>query len=304
MAVASISISETLDKNFTSPEISLAGKSNESGTFWVSVLVNLFERIPTGTPDPIETPPRNPFTQASYELHITPDTQIKQVLQNPNHLLIGKVLLNGTQSRVEDEYIPPCSTVTAHPDLLAFHGELDSFFGKLELKCSQIIQKIYKKNQQNELSDIVQHLCDKMLLYIGANLTNFRWQVMHQSPIYMLEQPVALARIIKNTLDVRIGSGKEEMMNYLAEWCDLNQGELENLLTSIAAIQYQHHDINQHITKVVQFVKVLGKLFDALSNLEFIGKKKDSNIFVKEEQINQQTDDINKPKPKRRFFAD
>ena len=79
---------------------------------------------------------------------------------------------------------------------------------------------------------------------------------------------------------------------------------METLLTSTANIQYQHHDVNQHCIKIVQFVKVLGKLFETLGNLEFIGKKKDSNIFVKEESITNTVEDINKPKPKRRFFAD
>ena len=120
----------------------------------------------------------------------------------------------------------------------------------------------------------------------------------------MIAYTVGLARIIKNTIDLRIGSGKEELLNYLAEWCDVNQGELETLLTSIANMQYTHHDINQNLIKIIKFVKVIGKLFDTLSNLEFIGKKKESNIFVKEEQMNTQADDINKPKPKRRFFAD
>ncbi|MBL7772580.1 MAG: hypothetical protein JNM95_06960 [Chitinophagaceae bacterium] len=298
-----IHIASGLDKNFSNPEISQAANQG-SGIFWISLIVNPFEPTPIGTPDPLEMPPRVPFLMPSYELKITGDSSLRQVLANPNELILGKVALNGSQSRVEEEYIPPCKTVSAHPDLIDFHGELDSFFAKLELKCSQIIQKIHRKNQQNELSDLVHYLCDRMLLYVGSSLTTLRWTTLHESPAKMLEFPVGLARVMKNTIDLRIGSGKEEMMNYLAEWCDVNQGELETLLTGIASIQYQHHDVNQHLNKVVQFVKILGRLFEALSNLEFIGKKKDSNIFVKEEQLNPSTEDINKPKPKRRFFAD
>ncbi|MBP6623721.1 MAG: hypothetical protein KA198_01035 [Chitinophagaceae bacterium] len=294
---------QNLEQSFTQLEATQATKAGEEGIFWVSVSVNLFNRIPSGTPDPLENPPRNPFTEASYELHITPDTQIKQLLNNPNQLIVGKVHLNGAQSRVEEEYIPPCLSVSAHIDLISFHAELDSFFGKLELKCSQIVQKIFKKSQQNELSDLVQFLCDRMILFLGSQITPFRWSAPHESPIHMIQTTVGLARVIKNTIDLRIGSGKEELLNYLAEWCELNQGELEALLTSVSNITYTHHDVNQHLTKIVQFVKVLGKLFDTLSNLEYIGKKKDSNIFVKEEQI-QTVEDINKPKPKRRFFAD
>ncbi|HOZ51493.1 MAG TPA: hypothetical protein PLU17_06520 [Chitinophagaceae bacterium] len=293
-----------IEQGFTINEATQATKAGEDGNYWISVSVNLFDRIPVGSPDPTENPPRLPFSLPSYQLHITPDNQLKQVLGNPNYLIVGKVKLNGAQSRVEDEYIPACTSVSSNEDLVAFHGELDSFFGKLELKCSQIVQKIFKKNQQNELSDLVMFLCDRMVIYLGSTITSFRWINLHQSPIHMIEQTVGLARVMKNTIDLRIGSGKEELLNYLSEWCELNQGELETLLTSTANIQYQHHDVNQHCIKIVQFVKVLGKLFETLGNLEFIGKKKDSNIFVKEESITNTVEDINKPKPKRRFFAD
>ena len=105
---------------------------------------------------------------------------------------------------------------------------------------------------------------------------------------------------MKNVIDLRIGSGKEEMMNYLSEWCELNQGEFENMLTGLANIRYNHNDINSNIQKIIQFVKITSTLFETLSKLEFIGKKKDSGIFVKEEP-NRFTDQQNKGR--RRFFG-
>ncbi|HUN03473.1 MAG TPA: hypothetical protein PLS00_11505, partial [Niabella sp.] len=108
--------------------------------------------------------------------------------------------------------------------------------------------------------------------------------------------------VLKNTIDLRIGSGKDELMNYLCEWCELNQGELESLLSNMAALRYNHNDINQNINAIIEFAKVIGKLFNTLSNLEFIGKRKESGLFVKEEPIASQADSI-APKPKRRFFG-
>jgi hypothetical protein len=51
---------------------------------------------------------------------------------------------------------------------------------------------------------------------------------------------------------------------------------------------------------VITFVKVSSKLFETLSKLEFIGKKKESGIFVKEEAIGSTNDPI---KARRRFFG-
>ncbi len=104
---------------------------------------------------------------------------------------------------------------------------------------------------------------------------------------------------MKNAIDLRSGSGKEEMINYFSEWCEMKQGELETLLSSIASLRYDNNDINKNIEKVVTFVKVSLKLFDTLSKLDFIGKRRETGIFVKEEPINTDTQN----KTRRRFFG-
>ena len=99
---------------------------------------------------------------------------------------------------------------------------------------------------------------------------------------------------------MRTGSGKEELMNYMSEWCELKQGELETMLSSLANTTFNQNDINKNIQKIVLFVKVTSRLFETLSKLEFIGKRRESGIFVKEEAV-QQPD--SQGKPRRRFLG-
>ncbi len=270
--------------------------------WWVVLTIHPFERQPAGSPDLSENPPRFPYALPTYQVQIVSNSQFAQYARNPYALVIGKVAVNGNDVRVEEDYIPPCFSVSASADLMALHGELDQFLGNLEMRCTQIVQKIFKKSQQNDLSELVQFLCDRIMLYLGQTITNFRWEIVHGSPAGLFASIVSLARVMKNTIDLRIGSGKDELMNYLSEWCELKQGELENMLSALAGIRYDNNDINKNIQKVVLFVKVTGKLFDTLSNLEFIGKRKETGIFVKEEQpedlSNQQ-----QQKAKRRFFG-
>jgi hypothetical protein len=169
------------------------------------------------------------------------------------------------------------------------------------MRCSQIVQKIYRKNQQNELSELVLFLCDRLILFLSDRITKTRWATLYESPAELFAGIVSLARLMKNVIDLRIGSGKEEMMNYISEWCGLKQGELENMLTGLAAIRYNNNDINNNIQKITQFIKVVAALFETLHKLEFIGKKKDSGIFVKEEQNGFQ--ELQPNKARRRFFG-
>ena len=114
----------------------------------------------------------------------------------------------------------------------------------------------------------------------------------------MIGKVSSLARIIKNTLDFYLGSGKEELVNYITEWSNMGQGELEGAIVNLSNQQYDHLDINSSIENVSRFTKVISKLFYQLSRLEYIGKKRDPGIFVKEETVNKQDG----PSPKRRSF--
>jgi hypothetical protein len=73
------------------------------------------------------------------------------------------------------------------------------------------------------------------------------------------------------------------------------------MLTGMANIQYDNNDINKNIQKITRFVRVTATLFETLSKLEFIGKKKDTGIFVKEEQ--QGFSEAQQNKARRRFFG-
>jgi hypothetical protein len=269
--------------------------------WWVVLTVNPFEKQPAGSPDLDDSPPRFPFVVPTYTVQIISDTQLSQFATNPYALIIGKVFVTANEVKVDSNYIPPSFSISAHHDLVSLYSEIDNFLGGLETRCSQIVQKIYRKSQQNELSELVQFLCDRIMLYLSQSITNMRWTIMHESPASLFAVIASLARVMKNSIDLRTGSGKEEMMNYLSEWCELKQGELESMLSSIANLRYDNNDINRNIEKVVSFVKVTSKLFDTLSKLEFIGKRRETGIFVKEEPI--ATVAENQTKARRRFFG-
>lgn len=272
---------------------------NESA-WWIFLFVHPFEKLPVGSPDVSENPPRLPYVIPTYTVEMISESNYRELSGHPYAIPIGRILVNGNDIRVEDDYLPPCFSIMAHPDLLSLHGELDKYFSDVELYCSRIVQKIYIKKQQNEISELVLFLCDRVMLYLGQAISTMRWKMIHEAPVEMFMCIAALARIMKNTIDLRIGSGKDELMTYLSEWCELKQGELETMLSKLANGSFNNNDVNKSIQETVVFVKTTLRLFETLSKLEFIGKKKDSGIFVKEESPQQAEAE---QKAKRRFFG-
>jgi hypothetical protein len=261
-------------------------------TWWVVLLIHPYDVRPGGSPDLKENPPRYPHVLPTYTVEIVTDAQYNQYSYHPYAVTIGKITGGGNGVRVEHDYIPPCYSISASADLVSLHGELDQFLSKLEKLSIRIVQNIYKNNQQNEISELVMFLCDRMILHLGQAITNMRWMMIHESPATLFSCIASLARVMKNTIDLRIGSGKEEMLNYLTEWCELKQGELESMLSSLAEMRFDNNDVNKNIQRVSVFVRTTIKLFETLSTLEFIGKRKASGTFIKEDTA-----------PKRRFFG-
>jgi hypothetical protein len=98
----------------------------------------------------------------------------------------------------------------------------------------------------------------------------------------MFDKVISLARIMKNYIDSKSGAGKEELLNYIAEWCGVTQGDLELVFTDLVNVGYNHTQIDKTVKKTFHFMRIIDELFSTLNHLDYIGKRKDNGIFVKE----------------------
>jgi hypothetical protein len=111
-------------------------------------------------------------------------------------------------------------------------------------------------------------------------------------PLYLFENIASFARIIRNTIDCNTAAQKEELLNYFTNWSELKQGDFEKLLTYCINFEYDHNEISVNVDQFSEFVQIMTSLFSKLESLAYIGKKKETNIFVKEQTV------------KRSFLAD
>jgi len=272
-------------------------------TYYVLIQVNPFNRQPSGEPLLDEDPPRLPYATPEYNLYVAPASHLPSGQLGSYQMVLARINVMDGRPQMDDDYIPPCTIVSAHPSLIDLHHELDQFLGQMELYGVHIVQKIYGRNQNNDLALVVLYITEKMVQFLGTRITQFRWLALNQAPAQMLEIIAGLARTMKNAIDQRAGAGKEELLNYLSEWCELRQGELENLMINCANIRYKHLDVRECLQPMIPFVRAVNKLFESLSRLDYIGRKQDGNIFVKEESA-EDAEYLRKHKTKRWFFTD
>ncbi len=260
-------------------------KSLSGTAFYVVLSVNPFGRVPVGNPDPEEVPPRYPYADYSYSVNVVNADELSLPSSGYFHLCVGKVIVVGNRCELDNEYIPPCAAIQSHPDLIQFYEHLDKMLTKLELDCTAIIQKIYSKQQNNVLPESVLYLTEAVIQYLNGSLTDYRWFYKEKPPVFLLSYFNALARVIKNTIDLKSGDGKEQMLNYFKSWIvEVNQGEFEQTLTDMINVQYNHLEIAECLEKLDSFYKTVNIVFSKLAKLDYIGEVKRTNVIIKTEE--------------------
>jgi hypothetical protein len=287
-----IDIHETTDiKEFTVPvpETAYEIPQIKQEDLLVCLSVNPFKPVPVGRVDPGEEPLRYPYAVPECRVHLIPGSQLGKTEPGLNFLVIGRIHLAESGPELVRDFIPPCTSVGSHPVLVASHADFERFLGQLELDIVTILKKIKDKEQSNILALTLASVAEPLLYYLCTEILAFRWVTPSRPPLLMFEQIARGARIFKNYLDASSGKAKEELLNYLTEWCSVNQGDFEAMLLRTVNFEYDHNDIRKTLDIMIQYAEVVSSLFGKLSTLEYIGKKKETSIFVKEQTVNKKS---------------
>lgn len=280
-----------------------AGK--EDGDYWLILTVNPFDANGIGFDMDAVT---HAFSRPTYELLLLSQAELQSKQLMPNGLVLGALQLRNRQVSINEEFIPSVMFMNAHPDTYQWYVSLLKVLENIDYRSVQIIQKIVQKNQQNDLSKIVHKVCESVSSVLNVQLAKCSISNGQMAPIETMIIFSSLSRGIKNAIDMNIGAGKEELMNYLSEWVNITPGAFEEALARVANVQYDTIDSNKNIAAVNYFVTTIDHLFETLQKLDFIGKKKDAGLFIKEEtdhypESTATVQNNDAPKPKRKFFG-
>ncbi|MBK6444589.1 MAG: hypothetical protein IPQ03_17095 [Bacteroidetes bacterium] len=295
--------------HFTFEELSTSFNAGESKakSFYLIINSNPYERVPVGQPDTDEVPPRLPYTIPAYSLNILPGDQLNNNSIPDFFIPIGKILLSGGRLSVDTSYIPPCCSVRNHSLLYDYYYDFGNKLGELSKSLITIIHKIKTKSQSTSLTQNFNFMAEKVVFFTANELSRYRWIVAEQPPVHMLEYFIRFAYVLKTSLDCLVDRDKEELINYLSEWSDVNTGQFESVLTDVIRTEYNHLDISECLVPAERMLSMFNSLFGKLSQLDFIGKRKGEGSFVRERIVEAETNKKEEEKPKQKgwsFLAD
>ncbi len=257
---------------------------SEGEYFYILLSVNAFNRQPFGELNTFEEPPRHPYTIPGYGISLVSEKDLLAQSVQPDSLIIGKLKIEQGVPEIAGNYLPSCMTVKSHMQLMEFCELTEKIFSQLELNLLSIIRKINEKNQDTSLAKSVGTLSENLLNYISENHLRLRFEIPNQPPVFLFMYIANAARVIRNTIDSDASANKEELLNYFTNWSELKQGDFEKLLVYCINFEYRHFDTLLSVEQFGEFLQIIARLFEKLEALTYIGKKKETSIFVKEQK--------------------
>ncbi len=257
---------------------------DNSQDYAIVLRVNVNDRITFGNPDAEEEPIRKPYVIPKITLSLISVNEVNSSFFDVNSVVVGRLITNYETWVVDSDYIPPVHNIYNNSNLIRVHHNFENYLSSIERSTVEIIQKIRQKKQNNELASILMDISVKLNTLLVEEIIEFKTIGIYRTPVKMLTPFFKMARLMNNVLDTWQSCGKDEMMTYLSDWCNISQGELEKVILSLIHHKYNHNDINSSVKEVTYFADVISAMYTVLASLDYIGKKIDTNLFVAEEQ--------------------
>ncbi|MCG8699688.1 MAG: hypothetical protein MI922_16655 [Bacteroidales bacterium] len=252
--------------------------------FNVVISVNPYDLVPVGEPDPEVVPLHHPHVLPKIKLEIIPENQFNKDFYQTCFLLVGKVQWRNGSFIVDKDYTPPTSKIKYHGKLHSFLQNIMKVMVNLRDYSVIINKKNRDKSQSNPLVRNTFSLCNRVLDFIGQYSFEFNQLGEEQPPIFIAHKISILSNYLANELSIMNEEEREKLLQYYYEWIDIKPSEFESTLGRLNNLKYDHNNINEMIEEVNYFVAIIDRLWKRLSELEYIGQRKD-NIVVSEESI-------------------
>ncbi|RAJ83526.1 type VI secretion system (T6SS) EvfL/ImpJ/VasE family protein [Chitinophaga dinghuensis] len=259
----------------------------QDGVWYVIIHTDYYQRIPAGDPVPDVLPCRTKYTMDRLLLSMvaTQDIPVEGLL--PGQLTIGRVVVKNHMAEVDQGYIPPCISIGAHPLLMVIGEEVMVLLRQVRCSCQEIIEKIYSRNQQQEMAAIILYLAEHVGQVLSWSLPFYQDKVGQDSPFHLFTLAKTTGGVWLSALEQRASGSREEILQYFAEWSGVPAGEIETKCYDLVVATYHHVDMQTAFHSALSFLRIMQRVFAAIGKLEYIGKKPDGNIFVKEEGLGQ-----------------
>ncbi len=250
-----------------------------NGSYFAVISVDPYNRQAFGPAAADEYPPRNQFSISSYRLSLIPEDAIHTGSFGANNLPIARFSLRNGEFIKDNDYIPPCAVVGAHPGTKQLYNTIAERLNLIQETSADIAQKVVELAQNTSLAINLKKICEQSVLHISSEFFFFRMMYRQQSPIYIANTIIKLANLINISLNFLSVKEKEELLQYFSYWNEVSPGKFEEMMAAVINADYDHENIYDFFQPLLAFLKTWVDLLEKLKDLKLIGQKNEKFDF-------------------------
>ena len=251
----------------------LDDRKKNISSYLAVISIDPFTRLPFGEPAADEYPPRNPFNVNTYKLNLITEDSLNTSSMGPFHFPIARFSVKNDELVRDNNYIPPCAFVSAHPGTRQIYNFIGEYFTKIQDYCTEIIQKTFIEGQNTIMGQNIRKVCESNLRLISSEFFFFRTMYSKQSPVYLANSIVQLANAIKVSINIISDKEKEEMLQHFREMNDISPTKFEEIIGNAIDADYIHDDIYGSFQPLINFLNIWSDLLEKLKDLKLINRK-------------------------------
>ncbi|MEL6624144.1 MAG: hypothetical protein AAFS00_18435 [Bacteroidota bacterium] len=241
---------------------------------FILLVVNPFERKPTGGFDSEENPPRERFTQASFQLELSPVARAERSPSGAFQFPVGKIHLQNQQIEIDEQYIPPSTSYQAHNQLVEHYDRWYRQLTDLEGNCRQTLVRIQslggKKEKglfekTHELGPTAKFLTEQTLMQVSSLITWMQTAWKYEAPLQAFTGIQQVSRIMRNLWAVMGSNDFKNWQNFLVE--SLKLRDYVEATQQLSTFRFDHLDIAGGVQAIDIFLTMMSKLYSAQRGL-------------------------------------
>ena len=260
-----------------------AEKNNNVHTYAILLSIHPFELVPIGYPDPECEPLHHPNVLPKLMLSLVPYNQVNTYFVEDNYLVVGQIVSKNGVFSIDENYLPPVKKVCYHEKIEKFRKDIVQALIRMRKNSIQIIKKNKTSNRTNQLADNTFILCNDVNDFYAKSIFYFEQVVAQESPIFLANYLSPLANMLSVSMSIMGEKEREELLQYYYEWTDTKPSDFISAIESVLNMEYDHINIAPTLEVLSRFIYLIDRLFTKMSDLEYIGQRKD-NIVISEDQ--------------------
>ncbi len=255
--------------NIPLTELIDANNLSTSKFWYVLLIVDPFTRIPEGEEITQESR-RKPNTRSAFQFELISLNDLKlDSLANAIPVVKYEAVASGL--RKVENYIPPCTRINSHEQLVRKYEIYDNYLTNLKESSKKIIDKIKSKRKSRELNHLAEDidiLCKKYLEHYAISYDEYKLIFRDLPPIKVVAFFARFARVLNHAMDMAFS--KSHMLQYFHQYAtNISVTQLDSIIKNTFESKYAHYDIADSLAIIDTFLETLDFIFKELVKLDY-----------------------------------